>query len=151
MNTDRIEKTATVRESRSRVWQALTDTTEFARWSGFEFDGAFAPGARLRGKITPPGYEHLHAEIVVDKLEPEWLFSFRWHPSATDPKTDYSREPTTLVAFQLSDVIGGTRLTVTESGFDRLPVERREHTYRENESGWAEQIASFTRYLTHAA
>jgi len=151
MNTDRIEKSATFRESRSRVWQALTDTTEFGRWFGIEFNGAFAPGARLEGKITTPGYEHLRAEVVVDRVEPEWLFSFRWHPAATDPKKDYSREPTTLVAFQLSDVIGGTKLVVTESGFDRIPSDRREHAYHENEAGWAQQVLSITRYLKHAA
>ena len=151
MNTDRIEKNATFRESRSRVWQALTDSTEFGRWFGIEFNGPFAPGAELEGKVTIPGYEHLRAEVSIDRMEPEWLFAFRWHPAPVDPERDYSREPTTLVAFQLSDVIGGTKLTLTESGFDRLPLERRDEAYRENESGWTQQIASLTRYLTPAA
>ena len=151
MNTDRIEKTATFRESRSRVWQALTDSMEFGRWFGIEFNGPFAPGATLEGKVTIPGYEHLHAEVSIDRMEPESLFAFRWHPAPVDPERDYSREPTTLVAFQLSDVIGGTKLTLTESGFDRLPLERRDEAYRENESGWTQQIASLTRYLTPAA
>ena len=151
MNTDRIEKTTVLRVPRSRVWQALSNSKEFGRWFGMELDGEFKPHERLKGKITTPGYEHLQADIAVERVEPEWLLAWRWHPGATEPSKDYSKEPTTLVSFVLSDVTGGTKLTITETGFENLPVTRRENAYRENESGWSGQIAAITRHLAEAA
>ena len=80
-------------------------------------------------------------------MDPERLFSFRWHPYAIDEKVDYSKEPTTLVEFRLEPVPEGTRLTVVESGFDRIPVERRAEAYRMNEGGWAEQMENVKRHV----
>jgi uncharacterized protein YndB with AHSA1/START domain len=86
-------------------------------------------------------------EVLVERMEPERLFSFRWHPAAVDPKTDYSREETTLVEFRLEEVAGGTRLTVVESGFDRIPASRREEAFRMNEGGWEEQLLNVERHV----
>ena len=52
------------------------------------------------------------------KMEPEQLFSFTWHPYAIDPNVDYSKEPPTLVEFRLEKTASGTLLVLTESGFD---------------------------------
>lgn len=151
MTSDRIEKVTVLRAPRSRVWQALSNRKEFAKWFGIEFNGEFSPHARLEGKVTTPGYENLRAEITVERVEPEWLLSWRWHPSATDPKKDYSKEPTTLVSLVLSDVTGGTQLSISESGFDNIPAVRREEAYEGDNSGWSQQIDSITRYLARAA
>jgi uncharacterized protein YndB with AHSA1/START domain len=148
MNTDRIEKTIVLRAPQSRVWRALTRSEEFGAWFGVKLEGAFTPGAHVAGKITTPGYEHLSMVVMVEKVEPERLFSYRWHPYAIDPKADYSREPTTLVEFQLSEVSNGTRLTLIESGFDKLPPERRAEAFRMNDSGWAGQIKNIERHVS---
>lgn len=145
--TDRIEKKITLRAPLSRVWRALTDAREFGAWFQVELEGAFAPGARVKGRIQTPGYEHLTMEITVERMDPERLFSYRWHPYAIDPKLDYSSEPTTLVEFQLAPVGEGTLLTVVESGFDRIPVARRAEAYRMNEGGWAEQLQNIERHV----
>ena len=149
--TDRIEKKIRLRAPLSRVWRALTDAREFGAWFQVELEGAFAPGARVRGKITTPGYEHLTMEITVERMEPERLFSYRWHPYAIDPKLDYSSEPTTLVEFQLAPVAEGTLLTVVESGFDRIPAARRAEAYRMNDGGWAEQMKNIERHVASAS
>jgi uncharacterized protein YndB with AHSA1/START domain len=146
--TDCIEKTIVLRAPRARVWRALTDPAEFGAWFGVRLQGAFVPGARVQGAITIPGYEHVTMEIVIARLEPETLFSYRWHPYAVDPKQDYSQEPATLVEFRLADVPGGTRLSVVESGFDRLPPERRDEAFRMNERGWTGQLANIERHVT---
>jgi uncharacterized protein YndB with AHSA1/START domain len=86
-------------------------------------------------------------EAVVKAMEPERLFSFTWHPAAVDPKMDYSKEPQTLVEFRLEKTADGTRLTVTESGFDKIPAGRRPEAFRMNEGGWAEQMKNIERYL----
>ena len=148
MNTDRIEKRIVLRAPQSRVWRAITRAEEFGAWFGLKLEGAFTPGARVAGRVTtPPGYEHLTVDILVEKVEPEHLFSYRWHPYPSDPKVDYSREPTTLVEFRLSPVPEGTQLVVVESGFDRIPPERRPEAFRMNDAGWAEQMKNLDRYV----
>src|SRR4051812_41354465 len=131
-STDRIEKRVTLRVPRAQVWRALTRTEEFGAWFGAKLQGAFAEGATIRGNITIKGYEHVMMELLVQRIQPERLFSYRWHPYAIDPKVDYSAEPTTLVEFRLDETDGGkgTLLTIVESGFDRLPASRRAEALR---------------------
>jgi uncharacterized protein YndB with AHSA1/START domain len=147
MSTDRIEKKILLHAPRKRVWRALSDSTEFGTWFGVKFDGPFTPGASMRGVIIPTKvnaevakaqkpYEGLPFEITIEKMEPERLFSFRWHPFAIEPGVDYSAEPTTLVEFVLEEVAGGMMLTVTESGFDQIPLARRAKAFTANEQGW---------------
>jgi len=147
MTTDRIEKKIVLRAPRSRVWHAIADAEQFGAWFGARLEGEFAPGARIEGRITSPGYEHMTMEMTVERVDPEHLFSYRWHPYAVEPGVDYSYEPTTLVEFRLDEVAGGTELTVVESGFDRIPVTRRADALRMNDAGWAEQIKSIERYV----
>jgi uncharacterized protein YndB with AHSA1/START domain len=146
--TDRIEKTVIINAPRSRVWQAIADAKQFGEWFRVKLDGDFKAGATIFGKITYPGYEHLTMEMAVDRIEPERLFSYRWHPAGVDPKADYSAEPMTLVEFILEDVSGGTRLTIIESGFDRIPLARRAEAFRMNDGGWTEQAQNIERYVT---
>ena len=131
-DTDRIEKSILLDAPRSRVWRALTDAKEFGTWFRVTLEGAFQEGATVRGRITHPGYEHVTMEMQIVRLDPERLCSYRWHPYAISPDVDYAAEPTTLVAFRLEDARGGTRLTVVESGFDRLPSGRRDEAFRMN-------------------
>ena len=145
--TDRIEKQIELKAPVARVWRALTDHREFGEWFRVKIDGPFVPGEASRGNITYPGYEHLQWEAVVKAMEPERLFSFTWHPYAVDPKVDYSKEPQTLVEFRLEKTPEGTRLTVTESGFDKIPAGRRPEAFRMNESGWAEQMKNIESYV----
>lgn len=151
MNTDRIEKTILLRAPRPTVWRALTTAEQFGAWFGAQLNGTFTPGARVSGRITTPGYDHLKIEIVIERVEPERVMSYRWHPYAIDPNVDYSTEPTTLCEFTLEEVAEGTRLTVIESGFDRIPAERRDLAFRMNEGGWAAQLVSIERYLSGRA
>lgn len=145
--TDRIEKKIVLRSPRSRVWRALTDATEFGTWFRVKLETGFAVGKPATGSIMYPGYEHLKFTATVEKMDAERLFSFRWHPAAIDPKVDYSKEPTTLVEFRLDEVPEGTQLTVVESGFDRIPPERRAEAFRMNEGGWAEQLTNIRDHV----
>jgi uncharacterized protein YndB with AHSA1/START domain len=148
MSTDRIERSVLLRASRSKVWRALANPEEFGSWFGVRLEGQFTPGARVTGRITIPGYDHLSFELFVDTVEPESVFAYRWHPYAIDPNVDYSDEPTTLVEFHLADVGEGTKLTVTESGFDQIPPTRRDEAFRMNDQGWAGQLVNIERYVT---
>jgi uncharacterized protein YndB with AHSA1/START domain len=158
---DRIEKKVVLRATRQRVWRAISDAREFGAWFGMKFDGPFVAGEILRGTIVPTQadadvareqkpYEGHPFEIRVERIEPERLFSFRWHPFAVDRAYDYSREPMTLVEFTLEEAAGGVLVTVSESGFDSIPLERRSQAFTSNEQGWAHQVRLLEKYLAHA-
>ena len=150
MADNRIEKQIELKAPISRVWRALTDYREFGEWFRVKLEGPFVVGKTAGGYITWPGYEHLRMEVVVQKIEPEWLFSYTWHPYALDPKVDYSKETPTLVEFTLeksANGANGTLLKVTESGFDKIPSERRLEAFRMNENGWAQQMKNIESYV----
>ena len=147
-STDQIEKTITLRASRAKVWRSLTDPAQFGQWFGADLKDPFLPGARVRGPVTSRGYEHLTMDITIDRVEPERLFSWRWHPGG-DSNPDPS-EPMTLVVFELEEVPEGTRLTVRETGFDQIPVARRGKAYRGNDQGWTGQVENLRKYLASA-
>jgi uncharacterized protein YndB with AHSA1/START domain len=145
---NRIEKRIELKAPVSRVWRALTDHREFGEWFRVKLDGPFVPGQVSRGQITYPGYEHVKFEVVVQRMDPERFFSYTWHPYAVDSKIDYSKEEPTLVEFKLEKTSGGTLLTVTESGFDKIPSNRRSEAFRMNEGGWSEQLKNIENYVS---
>src|ERR1700759_209745 len=145
--SDRVEKTIELKAPVSRVWRALTDHHEFGTWFRVRLDGPFVPGQGSRGQITYPGYEHIRWEAVVQKMEPERLFSFTWHPYAVDPNQDYSGEPPTLVEFPLEKIGSGTGLRMVESRFYRLPVKRRDEAFRMNAGGWSIQTETNAQHV----
>jgi uncharacterized protein YndB with AHSA1/START domain len=145
---DRIDKEVVLRAPRSRVWKAISDSSEFGAWFRIRFDVPFAAGKASWGQLLDnPKYEHVRIEFLLEQIEPERLLSFRWHPAAIEEGVDYSKEPKTLVVFTLEDVAGGTKLHVSESGFHALPPERRAKAFPMNEGGWAEQVRRVERYV----
>ena len=161
MSEDRIDKSIVLRATRDRVWRALTDSSEFGSWFGMKLDGPFVPGANVRGVIAPTTvdatvaaaqkeYEGFPVEIIIEKIEPKQLFSFRWHPYAVDREVDYTTEPTTLVEFVLEDAPDGIMLTVSESGFDRIPLSRRAKAFLANEQGWTMVVTLIEKYVANA-
>ena len=170
-STDRIEKRVTLRAPVSRVWRAIADAQEFGRWFGFTLEGPFSPGQTIRGTFDGTVDEATIADYqktvglrpskvklpdknsvfcTVERIEPERYFSFRWIPYGIDAEADPENEPTTLVEFRLEEVAEGTRLTIVESGFDRVPAHRRERAFRMNEGGWAAQAENLKKYVEGA-
>jgi uncharacterized protein YndB with AHSA1/START domain len=147
-STDRIEREILLKASRSRVWRALVNAEEFGRWFGVALEGRkFVAGQRTQGQVTYPGYEHLTFDVLVERIEPGRLIAFRWHPAAVDAAVDYSKEPSTLVVFELKEAKGGILLTVVESGFDSLPPSRRDEAFRMNSGGWTIQMANIEKHV----
>lgn len=156
MDTDRIEKKTILHAPLKRVWRALADSAEFGTWFGMKFEGPFVAGASVRGVIAPntvdaevakaqKSHEGMPLEFIVEQMEPERLLSFRWRPVA-----EASAEPATLVTFTLEEAADGVMLTVTESGFDQIPLERRAKMFAANEQGWSIQMRLIATYLSHA-
>jgi uncharacterized protein YndB with AHSA1/START domain len=159
---DRLEKRMVLRAPRERVWRAISEARQFGTWFGVELDGEFSAGTRLTGRIAPTKvdlevaklqqpYVGFAIEFHIERIEPMSLFSFRWHPYAIELDTDYAAEPTTLVEFRLEEVAQGTLLTISESGFSRIPLERRARAFTSNEGGWTHQLKLIGKYLDQSS
>jgi uncharacterized protein YndB with AHSA1/START domain len=157
--SDRIQKIVTLKASRERVWKAVSEAKQFGAWFGVDFDGEFQPGAPMTGKMRPTqvdaevaksqeAYAGMKFEFWVDEIQPPSRISFRWHPFGIDKTVDYSSEPKTLIVFQLDEVESGTRVTITETGFDNIPLHRRAQAFKANEGGWEAQAKLLEKYLT---
>ncbi len=144
---NQIQRSIFIRAPRARVWRAVGDISEFCRWFSTESaEPAFRPGADIKLRTLFPG-PHYGKEFVVhvEEMVPDEKFSWRWHPGA--PEQDVSQEPKTLVTFTLEDADGGTRVTVTEEGFDQLFESRRPRAFESNTGGWKIQMAALERHF----
>lgn len=157
-STDRIEKKILLKAPRERVWRAISDANQFGYWFGVRFEGAFAEGAQLTGRIVPTQvdaeiaamqkpYEGTPFSFIVDRIEPMTRIAFRWHPYAIEAGADYSQEPMTSILFELADAEGGILLTISESGFDRIPLARRAEAFAANDGGWEAQTRLVEKFL----
>lgn len=148
---NRIEKRIELKAPVARVWRALTDYREFGEWFRAALEGPFAVGQVSRGRSLHSGYEHIVLEALIQKMEPERLFSFTWPQIRYHDKEryspDYSHAPRTLVEFRLGPTAAGTLLTVTESGFECVPADWRANAIRENEGGWAQQMKNIANHV----
>jgi uncharacterized protein YndB with AHSA1/START domain len=158
MTNDRIEKEVVLRAPLDRVWRAISDADEFGQWFGVRFDGPFVAGASVTGVITPTTVDEEVARAQephagksdtwqIVAIEPQRRLAFRWHPFAVEPDTDYSQEPTTLVEFILTETADGVLLRIVESGFDKVPADRRVSAFEHNSEGWAKQTELVRKYL----
>ena len=157
VDTDRIRKTAVLRAPLARVWAAISDATQFGTWFGAEFDGPFVPGARVGARIVPTKVDtevaklqEPHAgtafDVLVERVEPMRLLSFRWRPYPVDSE-HLATAPTTLVEFELTEAPDGTTITITESGYLEVPLDKRANAFKGNEEGWSHQLRLLEKYL----
>jgi uncharacterized protein YndB with AHSA1/START domain len=158
MSKDRIEKEVVLRAPLERVWQAISNADEFGQWFGVRFDGPFVAGESVTGVITPTTVDEEVARMQephagkadtwqIVAIEPQRRLAFRWHPYGVEAGVDYSQEPTTLVEFTLMETDEGVLLRIVESGFDKIPAERRAAAFEANSQGWAKQTELVRKYL----
>lgn len=162
MSTDHIEKQILLRAPRERVWRAIVDSAQFGKWFGVSLQGPFVQGQRVAGHIVPTSVDPevakmqepwvgVACDFYVERIEPMDHFSFRWHPGAEEVAPDAPEDQMTTVTFELKDAPGGVLLTITETGFDRIPLERRAKAFADNEGGWEIQTRLIEKYLTQEA
>lgn len=147
-NNDQIVKIVEIDAPISRVWEALTDYKQFGEWFRVKLNEPFAPGSRSTGITTYPGYEGYQWLATIDRMEHESLFSFRWNHDNIEAGLPAEQQPTTHVVFTLEATATGTRLTITESGFDALPASKRDAIMRGNTEGWEIQSRHILNYVT---
>jgi uncharacterized protein YndB with AHSA1/START domain len=130
------EQTIVMKAGRERVWQAITTAKHFSKWFGLQVEiGRLEPGGEFRFVEFE---NNLPGKIVT--VEPPALFQFEWTPEA-------GVAVFTLVTFRLEEVEGGTRVTMSEQGFEKLPEQYRQTRYEGNSEGWSIQIHNLDNYL----
>lgn len=144
LDMNSIERSVTLKATRERVWRALTTAAEFSVWFQVKVEGPFEPGKRIDMIATLPGWEGFKFWFEIVEMTPPVRFSYRWLPGAVVDDTDSTP---TLVTFTLAEVAGGTKLTVLETGFEGVSLEKRAKAFQENTDGWRDQLASLERYL----
>jgi len=145
--SDSIIREINLKAPIERVWDALTDYRQFGAWFRVALEGPFVVGEITSGRITHAGYEHVVWQVRTVAIERPRRFAFTWHPHGIDPAVDYSSEEPTLVEFRLEPRREGTHLAICESGFDRIPVHRRDEALRMNGKGWTAQVENIRAHV----
>ena len=150
MSKDRIEKQIEVRAPRSRVWQAISNPKDFGTWFGLgeplDIAGELVPGAQWMGTWRVDGKDVRELFCTIEVVEPESLLAFRWVPFEVPAGEDPAAQPTTRIEMRLEEIAGGTRITVSESGFAALPADKQ-YKREQNGDGWALQLHSIARHV----
>jgi len=149
MTTDelsRIDRTIEVNAPPDRVWRVLTTAKDLSSWFHVTIEGEIAPGAEAWMTSTSPGYEGQRFLVRFIEMRKPHRFTWQWHPGAVDPAVDYSREPWTTVTFTLEPSGSGTRLSVSETGFNEISLTRRAKVFADNSGGWTEVIVWIQKY-----
>ncbi|MFI6097664.1 SRPBCC family protein [Lentzea sp. NPDC051213] len=141
---DRIERDVQINAPQQRVWEALTSAEHLGTWFGDA--GATVSSLEPGGEITLTWAEHGTGRAIIEKVEPESFFSWRWSgPLGPDPVPGNA----TLVEFTLTPQADGTLLQVVESGFTwlNLPPEKRDRYAAGNVEGWRMELDELREYL----
>lgn len=146
LEASRIDRTIEINASPSRVWRALTDPAELSAWFKVTIDGPIAQGGEVQMTSTHAGYEGQRFKVWFVELTPPKRLVWQWHPGEVDATVDYSREPRTTVTFELEASGSGTKVTLSETGFDEISLARRAKVFNDNSQGWAEVLTWLQRH-----
>jgi len=143
---NRIDRTIEIGAPVERVWKALTTADQLSAWFRVSIEGPLTPGSHVWMKSTDPQYAGMRFQVRIVEADPPRRFVWEWHPGAVDPTVDYDREPWTRVTFVLEPAAGGTRVTLSETGFDQISLARRAKVFEDNSQGWAEVLQWLRAY-----
>jgi uncharacterized protein YndB with AHSA1/START domain len=140
---DQIVRTVEIKKPPARVWTALTTAEGLSAWFGETATIDLRPG----GAASMTWSEGHRADMRVERIEEPSVFGFTWHIMGL-PDDDPRR---TYVEFVLEPHgEGGTRLTVTETGFAQLPEEERRAAFDGNVGGWKSELDELIAHLDAA-
>lgn len=146
----RIDRSIEIAAPPERVWRALTTPADLSAWFQVTIEGEIEPGADVWMTSVHPGHVGQRFRVTIKEMIPPRRVVWEWHPGEIDPNVDYSREPRTTVTFTLEPTREGTRLTVAETGFDRITLARRAKVFQDNSQGWAEVLVWLQTYVEKA-
>jgi len=132
-----VEKDIWVDAPRERVWQAITDDKQLMKWWGDHWEiPSLEVGAEI--KFGEPG-DLMTASI--ERLEPPREFAIRWPPQPQYHSTEI------FTTFTLEEESGGTRVKVSETGFEALPEDVRQKRFDSTAKGYETVLAGLKKHL----
>lgn len=142
-----IKRVVELPVSVERAWQAIATPAGMSGWfsESVEFDQK--AGAVIKFKWDEYGTKLGR----VERIEAPHRFAFRWYAGEHETSTEMNASNSTVVEMELTPVEGGTRLTVTESGFAGLAPELQSAEYAENSSGWDVELRELVEHLSEKA
>jgi len=146
----RIDRSIDLAASPERVWRALTTAAELSAWFQVAIEGDIAVGKEVWMTSVHPNHANARFKVRFIDLSSPRRMVWQWHPGEVDPNFDYNTEAETTVTFDLEPTAQGTRLTVSETGFDRISLARRAKVYRDNANGWAEVLVWLQKHVENA-
>jgi uncharacterized protein YndB with AHSA1/START domain len=132
-----VEKTIWIKAPRERVWQAITDASQLMQWFGdhWEIDRVEVGGTIKFGDPS----DLMLASIAV--ADPPREFKIEWPPQ------EQYHSIAMFTTYLLNEENGGTRVTVTESGFEALPDDIRQKRFDSTAAGYATVLEGLKRHL----
>lgn len=144
---NQISRSTDIAASPEQVWAALTDHRSFSQWFGVQLQSPFVTGQRTQGPMTLASCAGLLLKIDVLAMEAPRRFAWRWPAFDMEAKAYAYDAPWTDVVFDLAAIAGGTRLTVTETGFAALGGGLAARALAGNTGGWAFQFDRLERFV----
>lgn len=137
MKNNFIKRELVLNQPIEKVWQAITDPVEVAKWFGSHAAFELAEGAE--------GYFEWQEEcegrfaMKIQSINKPGYFSWHWMHEADVP---FSREGATFVEWTLkTTVTGKTHLMLLESGFREMAHKKM------NIQGWIQELADLETFL----
>ena len=146
----RIDRAIEINASPERVWRALTDEQELSTWFQVSIEGRIVAGGEVWMTSVHPQHAGQRWPVRIVELTPPRRMVWHWHPGEVEQARDYSREPQTTVTFTLEPSVHGTRLRVSETGFEAIDLARRVKAYEDNAQGWTEVLVWLQAYVETA-
>ena len=134
----KAERSTVIAADQQRIWRAITEAAQISQWFDGSMGWEFTPVAgepitfRYNGEVIGYG--------TVVTVEVPHMFAFRWTPEPGNPTLS-------LVTFRLEVANGGTRVTISEEGFEALPEDLRQRRYDMNAEGWGIALDHLIAYL----
>jgi uncharacterized protein YndB with AHSA1/START domain len=137
-----ITRTIDISAPPEKVWAALTESDLISQWFGDSCELDATPGGTGHFGWTEHGADF---RVVVEHVDKPKTLVYRW---ARESGVDPVRGNSTVVRFDLTEIDGGTRLNLIETGFDELPEPAA--AVADNTGGWKAELAELVEFVERA-
>jgi uncharacterized protein YndB with AHSA1/START domain len=145
-----IEREIFIEASPEIVFDVVSSPEHLRQWWPDDAEYEPTPGSNGRIVFGDPDAGGAVAGFAVIDAQPPRLFSFRW----TQPVGDAAKVGNSLlVTFTLTSSAGGTRLRMTETGFQEMDWDATtlEAQYADHEHGWDYFLPRLAPYVARLA
>lgn len=132
-----VEKTIWINVPRERVWRAITQSQEIMQW----WDDYWEISALEVGAVVKFGTPDDFMIATITVVDPPRQFTIQWPPPPQYHRIEI------FTTFLLEEENGGTRVTVTETGFEALPDDIRQKRYDQTAQGYTTVLESLKELL----